>query len=83
MLKWRTKISFFRAWSLRASSADILAGGGVRSARVVRSIFLTTSLATMKEPMFACFAKKTITLSLATLIRMLALLAFVTVSEIN
>ena len=33
--------------------------------------------------MFACLAKKIMTLSLATLILMFALLAFVTVSEMN
>lgn len=53
------------------------------TALFVLSMFLRTSLATMTEPMLACLAKKMITLSLATLIRMLALLAFVTVSDMN
>ena len=83
MLKWRASISFFVVFSARASSAETLAGGCVSMARLVRSTFLRTSFATMKEPILACLAKKTITLSLATLIRMLPLLALVTVSEIN
>ena len=52
-------------------------------ARLVLSTFLSTSFATIYEPIFECFAKKTMTLSLATLIRIFALLALVTVSEMN
>ena len=83
MQKFRTRISFFWLFSARASSADMLAGGGVCMILFVRSTFFRTSFATMSEPMFACLAKKMITLSLATLIRIFALLAFVIVKEMN
>ena len=83
MLKCRMRISFFYVCSAITSSADMLAGGYDYRARLVLSMFLMTSLATMKDPILACFAKKTMTLSLATLILIFALLAFVTVREIN
>ena len=83
MQKFRTRISFFWLFSAKASSADMLAGGGVCMILLVRSTFFRTSLATMSDPMFACLAKKIMTLSLATLIRILALLAFVIVREMN
>ena len=52
-------------------------------ALLVRSIILRTSLATINDPIFACFAKKMMTLSLATLILILAVEAFVTVRDMN
>ena len=83
ILKCLTKISFLCMVSWRASSGDMDAGKGVTRDRLVRSTFLRTSLATMYEPMLVCFAKKIMTLSLATRMRMFALLALVTVNEMN